>query len=256
MYPCTCGWRMATKRTLAVFAQLMQEFRQQFSLDALMVADSALYTASNLKLVQGLRWISRVPLTVAEAKHLINELDAQQFVATGMPGYRIVERDSLYGSVPQKWVIVESEARKQADIKQLQTCLDKLEQQLNQQLTQLCAQDFRCEADALLAADRFVKKLKYHYLATVTVTKHSQHKKPGRPRKDAQPQVNYRLQATLALDQEAVQNAIASSGRFVLATNVTDSELVTAEQVLFDYKAQQSPERGFRFLKDPLFLKG
>lgn len=238
----------------AVFAQLMQEFRQQFCVDALMVADSALYSASNLKLVQGLRWISRVPLTVAEAKHLINELDAQQFVATGMPGYRIVERDSLYGGVPQKWVIVESEARKQADIKQLQTCLDKLEQQLNQQLTQLCTQDFRCEADALLAADRFAKKLKYHYLATVRVIKHSQHKKPGRPRKDAQPQVNYRLQATLALHQEAVQNAIASSGRFVLATNVTDSELLSAEQVLLEYKAQQSPERGFRFLKDPLFF--
>jgi len=238
----------------AVFAQLMQEFRQQFSLDALMVADSALYSASNLKLVQGLRWISRVPLTVAEAKHLIHELDAQQFVATGMPGYRIVEQDSLYGGVPQKWVIVESEARKQADIKQLQTSLDKLDQQLNQQLTQLCVQDFRCEADAFLAADRFAKKLKYHYLATVTVTKHSQHKKPGRPRKDAQPQVNYRLQATLALHQEAVENAIASSGRFVLATNVTDSELLTTEQVLLEYKAQQSPERGFRFLKDPLFF--
>jgi transposase len=105
--------------------------------------------------------------------------------------------------------------------------------------------------------------LKYHDLATVTVTKHSQHKKPGRPRKDAQPQVNYRLQATLALHQEAVQNAIcasqqrfaiASSGRFVLTTNVTDSELLTAEQVLLEYKAQQSPERGFRFLKDPLFF--
>ncbi|HEY9707107.1 MAG TPA: IS1634 family transposase [Oculatellaceae cyanobacterium] len=161
---------------------------------------------------------------------------------------------SLYGGVPQKWVIVESEARKQADIKQIQTCLNKLEQQLNQQLTQLCAQDFRCEADALLAADRFAKKLKYHYLATVRVTKHSQHKKPGRPGKDAQPQVNYRLQATLALHQETVQNAIASSGRFVLATNVTDSELLTAEQVLLEYKAQQSPERGFRFLKDPLFF--
>jgi transposase len=125
---------------------------------------------------------------------------------------------------------------------------------LNQQLTQLCAQDFCCEADALLAADRFAKKLKYHYLATVRVTKHSQHKKPGRPRKDAQPQVNYHLQATLALHQEAVQNALTSSGRFVLATNVTDSELLTSEQVLLEYKAQQSPERGFRFLKDPLFF--
>jgi transposase len=91
-------------------------------------------------------------------------------------------------------VIVESEARRQADIKQFYCFLDKLEQQLNHQLTQLSAQDFRCEADALLAADRFAKKLKYHCLEAVNLTKHSQHKKPGRPRKDAQPQVNYRIQ--------------------------------------------------------------
>jgi hypothetical protein len=33
------------------------------------------------------------------------------------------------------------------------------------------AQDFRCEADALLAADRFAKKLKYHCLEAVNLTK-------------------------------------------------------------------------------------
>lgn len=238
----------------AVFAQLMQEFRQQFCVDALMVADSALYTSDNLKLLQGLRWISRVPLTVAEAKRLVDELDAQQFVTTSVAGYRIVERDSLYAGVAQKWVIVESEARKQADIKQLLSSLDKLEQRLNQQLVELCTQDFRCEADALLAAERFAKKLKYHCLVAVALTKHSQHKKPGRPRKDAQPQLNYRLQATLERHQEAVQDAIAASGRFVLATNVTDSAQLSAELVLLEYKRQQSPERGFRFLKDPLFF--
>jgi hypothetical protein len=57
---------------------------------------------------------------------------------------------------------VESEAHKQADIKQLLSSLDKLEQRLNQQLVQLSTQDFRCEADALLAAECFAKKLKYH----------------------------------------------------------------------------------------------
>jgi len=238
----------------AVFAQLMQEFRQQFCVDALMVADSALYTSNNLKLLQGLRWISRVPLTVAEAKRLVDELDAQQFVSTSVPGYRIVERDSLYAGVAQKWVIVESEARKQADIKQLLSSLDKLEQRLNQQLVQLRTQDFRCEADALLAAERFAKKLKYHCLVAVAVTKHSHHKKPGRPRKDAQPQLNYRLQASLERHQEVVQNALTASGRFVLATNVTDSAQLSAELVLLEYKRQQSPERGFRFLKDPLFF--
>jgi transposase len=48
----------------------------------------------------------------------------------------------------------------------------------------------------------------------------------------------------------AIQKAIASSGRFVLATNVTDSTELTAELVLLEYKGQQSPERRFLFLKD------
>ena len=219
-----------------------------------MVADSALYSADNLKLLQGLRWISRVPLTVAEAKRLVNQLKAEEFIATQLPGYRIAERERLYGGVAQRWAIVEITARQQADIKQLHSSLDKLEQRLNQQLTQLCLSDFRCEADALLAADRFAKKLEFHCLEAVTVIKHSQHVKPGRPRKDAQPSITYRIQATLERNQEVIQSAIASSGRFVLATNITDSAQLSAEQVLQEYKAQQSPERGFRFLKDPLFF--
>lgn len=88
----------------------------------------------------------------------------------------------------------------------------------------------------------------------MTVTKHRQHVKPGRPRKDAQPSITYRIQATLELNQEAIQSATASSGRFILATNITDSAQLSAEQILQEYKAQQSPERGFRFLKDPLFF--
>ena len=238
----------------AIFAKLMQEFRASFSLDALWVADSALYSADNLKLLQGLRWVSRVPLTVAAAESLVECLEEQQFVSTTLAGYRIVERDSFYGGVSQRWVIVESAARQQADIKQLHSKLDKLEQQLNSQLTQLCAQDFRCEADALLAADRFGSKLKYHCLEAIALTKHTQHNKPGRPRKDAQPQVKYRIQATLERNPTTIQEAIASSGRFVLATNVTDATELSAEEVLQEYKKQQAPERGFRFLKDPLFF--
>jgi len=44
------------------------------------------------------------------------------------------------------------------------------------------------------------------------------------------------------------------AGRFILATNVLDIDELTDDDVLREYKAQQSTERGFRFLKDPLFL--
>jgi len=44
------------------------------------------------------------------------------------------------------------------------------------------------------------------------------------------------------------------AGRFILATNVLDIDELTDDDVLREYKAQQSTERGFRFLKDPLFF--
>jgi transposase len=44
------------------------------------------------------------------------------------------------------------------------------------------------------------------------------------------------------------------AGRFILATNVVDQKELSAEEILRAYKNQQSCERGFRFLKDPLFF--
>ena len=42
--------------------------------------------------------------------------------------------------------------------------------------------------------------------------------------------------------------------RSLLATNVLDEQVLSNDQILQEYKAQQSTERGFRFLKDPLFF--
>ncbi len=44
------------------------------------------------------------------------------------------------------------------------------------------------------------------------------------------------------------------AGRFVLATNRMDSQRFTSDDILQKYKEQQAPERGFAFLKDPLFF--
>ena len=44
------------------------------------------------------------------------------------------------------------------------------------------------------------------------------------------------------------------AGRFILATNILDAEAVTNPQVLSEYKAQPSNERGLRFIKYPLFF--
>jgi transposase len=40
----------------------------------------------------------------------------------------------------------------------------------------------------------------------------------------------------------------------VLATNVLEDEHLGEQQALEEYKGQQGTERGFRFLKDPMFF--
>jgi transposase len=55
-------------------------------------------------------------------------------------------------------------------------------------------------------------------------------------------------------NQELITNYQDSSGRFVLATSILDTRELEALEILKIYKQQQSSERGFRFIKDPLFL--
>ena len=55
------------------------------------------------------------------------------------------------------------------------------------------------------------------------------------------------------VDDAAKQQYVEQKSCFVLATNASKEDLKT-ESILYHYKAQSHVERGFRFLKDPLFF--
>ena len=61
----------------AVFGQILVEFKKQIKLDSIMVADSALYSQENLKIMEELNWITRVPLTIKKAKELIQTVSIE-----------------------------------------------------------------------------------------------------------------------------------------------------------------------------------
>ena len=48
----------------AAFGQVYIEFKKPIKLDSILVSDSALYSQENLKLMENLKWITRVPLTI------------------------------------------------------------------------------------------------------------------------------------------------------------------------------------------------
>ena len=62
------------------------------------------------------------------------------------------------------------------------------------------------------------------------------------------------MTASVVALEEAIAPHRVRCGRFILATNVLDEEQLSVNTALQEYKAQQGVERGFRFMKDPLFF--
>ena len=237
------------------FASLMQAFQGQWNFDGLQVADAALYSEANLKQLSGLKWLSRVPLTLKAASQVVSDLPDSAFSPTALVGYRTATVCSDYGGIKQRWFVVESQQRKQADLQQLEKTLNKATAQGKSQLRQLCAQEFACEADAMKALEHFELSLRWHQLVDKGVKPVLHYEKPGKPKRGTPPsRITYHPQAELTLNTTVLARYQQRAGRFILASNVLEYDQLSAQQALAEYKAQQGNERGFRFLKDPLFF--
>ncbi len=66
--------------------------------------------------------------------------------------------------------------------------------------------------------------------------------------------VVYQISARLTENQELITQHQNSCGRFILATNILELTELKPSEILRIYKEQQSTERGFIFIKDPLFF--
>lgn len=235
----------------SVFAHIFCEFKRQFDCEGLMVADSALYRDENLKILGNLKWLSRTPLTIKQAKQLIYQLREADFIESQIPGYRWSEHRSHYGGIEQRWLVVESEIRRQSDLRRLEKKVEKAEQESQKKIRELSAQKFACQPDALVAAQTLSKQLNYHNLTDIKIENSSE---KSRKPSQKQSQEFYTIQASLEIDSNSIERETRQAGRFILATNVLDVNELSNEQMIAKYKEQQSAERGFAFLKDPLFF--
>jgi transposase len=203
------------------FAALMQEFKTQWDFEGLYVADSALYSEENLQQVSSLRWLTRVPLTLKNASELVSHFPTAALVDTPLEGYRIETVCCTYGGVPQRWFVVESQERKQSDLKKLDKTLSNQTSHQQMQMQQLCTQAFACEADAWAALKKFEQTLRWHELENVRVKQKRHYEKPGNPKQDTAPsRITDHPQASLKLNSAVVTLHQQRAGCFILATNV------------------------------------
>ena len=235
------------------FAGLIQRFRELVDVDALFVADSALYSAPNLRALSKLRWVTRVPLTLKEAKRVLEGVPDDAFVDSSLSGYRIAEHSSNYAGVEQRWLIIESEAATERTDQAFEKNLKRIERGLRKELKALTSREYHCQEDAIAAAEAFSKTLKLHHLSSIKVVQKKRYSRRGRPTKDTPFTVTYHLEVELSRLPEAISTSRQRSTRFIIATNVLDDSF-SNDELLAEYKDQQVVERGFRFLRDPMFF--
>ena len=269
-----------------VFPEVIKEYQAQWSADQLEVvtADAALYSDANLQTLGTTPWIIRVPATLASAQWLLEHLQAEQFHPSEREGYRFSEVGSYYGGIAQRWLIVESQARKRADLKALDKCISRLSREKTKALKALFAAEFACESDAKSALSAFEKNLKYHRLVDIDVVQTAHYASKGRPPKGAKPShYTYHPTAHLERNEQAIAIAQTKAGRFIIATNRLQLEPLNAldatlegiasppgyeptepqqmlsfnplqwpqDEILSEYKNQQACERGFLLSQRP-----
>jgi len=155
----------------------------------------------------------------------------------------------------ERWVIVRTHVQVQAAQEQMEKQVKKSQQEWENRLWHLSNQVFGCETDAQNAWEKALKGKPSWLLATFTLKEQKRYQQRGRPKKEAtSDQAVWYLIPKLEVDQQEVAGLARKKAAFIVATNILDEQRLSPEEVIWTYKEQGGVERGFRFLKDPLFL--
>jgi transposase len=231
--------------------QLPEEQEQRIA-----IFDSGGYSQANMKSYNDAKiwWISRVPETSTAAKTALEEVEGQwQPLSDGSGEYAVRTMELPQGK--ERWVIVRTHAQLQATQQQMEKQVKKTQQEWEKRLWHLSTHTFGCEKDARTAWGKALKGKPSWLMATFTLKAQQQYEQRGRPKKEASAaQTLWSLVPTLAVDQAEVTALARKKAAFIVATNILDAQRLSPEQVISTYKEQGGVERGFRFLKDPVFL--
>lgn len=145
-----------------------------------------------------LKWLTRVPLTIKQAKELVSQREAEAFTKSTIAGYSWSPHQSVYGGIQQRWLVVESDVRRESDLRRLEKKLKKAEAEAYKKLRELSGQSFACVADALKAAQKLSDNLKSHQLTAIQAVE------PSSVSRKKTSNFNYKITASLELKANRV----------------------------------------------------
>jgi transposase len=240
---------------VAAVEALAEQLRTEDEYEAaapIFVADSGLYSAENVTRLNaaGVRWISRAPDTsTATRAALVVADDAwqQDGALCWAPAPQAPAR--------QRWVVVRTIPGEERARATLARQVEAARQTWEKALWHLGNQRFACVPDAEEALAQQLKKLPPWLTVQSRLIAHAKQRRPGRPRTGTTPdRTEWQVAATLAVEDAAVTRAVRRAASFLVATTVLDTSQLTDQELIQTYQEQHGVERGFSFLKDPLFL--
>ena len=169
--------------------------------------------------------------------------------------YRYQVLCSTYAGIDQRWLLVESKPAHKRALKTVNRQVLKARAQEAHAFQALCRQTFAGRLDAEQALTQFQATLTFTTLQEVTIEAMPYYDKPGRPAAEQSPAgMHFRLSGAVATALEPRNALLVQKSRFIVATKELDTEKLPPAELLAAYKQQSQVEKGFRFLKDPLFL--
>jgi transposase len=246
---------------LAAVQALTQQLQAQGETQRVYVADSSLYSTENMiQLNQaGVRWVSRVPETSTAAQAIVHEHVATpvawQHSADGTRHWWSRQQSDLAQGA-ERWIVVRTQEGEERARATVHRQADRDQVAWEKRLWHLEHQTFACQPDAEAALARTCLRLPPWFAVQPRAVAHTSFASRGRPRKDATTPTKqiWQIHATLTRDPAALEREVQRRAAYILGTNLLDGEAWPDEAVIALYREQSVAERGFAFLKDPLFL--
>jgi transposase len=234
-------------------AMLLKEFKRSES-PRYIIADSKLYAEDNAENLAVLEFITRIPQSIKQCQELIIEA----LITNHWSGFDDARRyqcfELQHNGISQRWIVVFSQAAYYRAETTLKKACKKEKEAIDKQLFHLQAKRFQTPKEACDALDELAKGWKYHKQKRIALTKHQHYATKGRPGPNTPVKsVDWQINCTFVADKEVLRHLQNYKACFVLGTNIK-KESLSNEEIIAGYTGQSSVERGFRFLKDPLFF--
>ena len=239
------------------FSETIEAYMKQFTAQdelPILVADAALYNRDTLNnLPENIRIVTRVPATIKTVKALYEQVDHEDmFVADEKTRY--MEFGSYYADIKQRWLLVLHEPSRIKQGESLRKRIDKEYKRIEKKFHALQNKDFGCEDAIQKAITTLTKPWQFHRVE-ITCYPEKRYQQPGRPTEETPFEIVWRFNGNLFEDDMQIDRLQRTHGKYVIATNELNDDKLGLLAMLDIYKSQsRSVERGFRFLKDPMFF--